>query len=462
MLTIFRRAVAALFLATILLVNAISHAEVKIYVGEGSYTMSDVETLEIARERAKADAIQNAREKAIVDVRSYLRSKNVSADDDLIETMTKNILKLVEEPHFYPPEKVDNERNVLIRVTVKAQIDDSDIMRWRNRDYKKIAVLIAQTKAIRDENEKQNRNIAELRKELAHNPNKKKLVQKFEAFGKKFLSNKKVEKAYQFYSNDDYNSAINLCNEALSLNPNNALAYCGCGTAYSELGQNERAIQDYDKAIELNPNYATAYNNRGESYRHLGQYERAIQDYDKAIELNPNDDYAYNNRGISYNDLGQYERAIQDYDKAIELNPNFDWAYNNRGVAYQNLGQYERAIQDYDKAIELNPNLAMSYNNRGADYKELGQYERAMQDYDKAIESDPKYVYAYGNRGEAYYDLKNYKQALVDLNKSIELGLSGKDLGEILYYRGLCYQATGNKSKAKADFAKAKELGYTE
>ena len=45
----------------------------------------------------------------------------------------------------------------------------------------------------------------------------------------------------------------------------------------------------FRKAIELDPNDAAAYNNRGISYSDLGQYQRAIEDYDKAIELDPND-----------------------------------------------------------------------------------------------------------------------------------------------------------------------------
>ena len=203
MLGVFRRAVAALFFATILLVNAVSHAEVKTYVGEGYFiwVIYKDNYLETARERAKDFAMRNACEKAIEDVKSHMHLENLETDADLIETMTKNIVKLVEEPHFSQPEyKIDNDWDFLIRVTVKVQIDDSDIMRWLSRANKRIAILVAQTKAMRKENEKQDQQIAELREELAHNPqNKQKLSQKFEAFGKKFLSNQKVEKAWQSY-----------------------------------------------------------------------------------------------------------------------------------------------------------------------------------------------------------------------------------------------------------------------
>src|SRR5208337_4309098 len=45
----------------------------------------------------------------------------------------------------------------------------------------------------------------------------------------------------------------------------------------------------FDKAILLNPNYTEAYFNRGLAYSSLGNNDKAITDYNKAIDLNPKD-----------------------------------------------------------------------------------------------------------------------------------------------------------------------------
>lgn len=119
---IFRRAVSMVFIAAILLLNAVSHAE--IYSAEGSYVMSEVENLKVAKERAKANAMRYACEQASVYVKSYSLMKNFKLEADVIETMTANIIKLVEEPHFYPLEEVANMGGVLIRVSIKDQIED--------------------------------------------------------------------------------------------------------------------------------------------------------------------------------------------------------------------------------------------------------------------------------------------------------------------------------------------------
>ena len=100
--------------------------------------MSKVETLEVARERAKAG----------VYVKSYSRSKNFELEEDIIETMTANILKLIEKPVFKMLEEVDNLEGVMIRVTVKVQIDDSDITRWLNKSEQEKSTLVSQMEAL--------------------------------------------------------------------------------------------------------------------------------------------------------------------------------------------------------------------------------------------------------------------------------------------------------------------------
>jgi len=187
-----------------------------------------------------------------------------------------------------------------------------------------------------------------------------------------------------FISKRDFEKVIDICNEALKVEPDSEAFYITRGYAYAELNKYERAIEDFSKAIKLNPNYAEAYNNRGAAYAKLNRYEQAIEDFSKAIDLNPNFAEAYNNRGLTYANLNKYERAIEDYDRAIELNPNFAEAYNNRGAAYAELNKYERAIEDYDMAIELNPNHAVAYGNRGIVYSEIWRYEESARDLKKA------------------------------------------------------------------------------
>jgi Flp pilus assembly protein TadD len=50
-------------------------------------------------------------------------------------------------------------------------------------------------------------------------------------------------------------------------------AFSHRGLAYARKGQHDRAIQDLDQAIRLNPNDAMAFSNRGNAYFRKGQDE---------------------------------------------------------------------------------------------------------------------------------------------------------------------------------------------
>ncbi len=195
----------------------------------------------------------------------------------------------------------------------------------------------------------------------------------------------------------------------------------------------------------------------GNKLAYAKDYNGAIRLYNEALQLKPNFVMAYNNRGTAYNNLSQYDRALADLDAAIELKPDFAEAYNNRGFAYNHLNQNERAIADYSTAIELKPDFADAYNNRGFAYFSQQQCERAIQDYTTAIELNPNNATTYINRSAAYFLLEQYDRALADLDAAIEL--KPDDAG-VYVGRGVCWQRLGDEAKARADFARARQLGW--
>ena len=92
-------------------------------------------------------------------VESYSLARNFELEEDIMETMTSNILKLVEKPIFQMLEEVDNLEGIMIRVTIKAQIDDSDITRWLNKNDNEKSILVAQNEALRKSNGEQEHQI---------------------------------------------------------------------------------------------------------------------------------------------------------------------------------------------------------------------------------------------------------------------------------------------------------------
>ena len=338
-------AISVLAVVAIVMFGNAAHSE--IYIGEGSYVMSELEDLTTSKERAKVDAMRNAIEKAAAYVKSYALAKNFNPNSDAVELITVNVIELAGKPNF-------NIENQIIHVTVKAQVDDDAINRLLNMDLHE---NITQYKALRRGEDKQEKYLAELKSQSADNPDDKEMLAKeFSEADKVFLSHQKLHEALKLYNKGDYKGTIRLCNEAIRLNPTYNFSYNNRALALMGLGEYEQAIEDFGMSIRLHPACFNAYNNRGEIYRRFKQYEQAIDDHNNAIRIKPASEDSYIQRGLDYYSSGEYEKALQDFDKAIELNPNYNVIYNHRGACYRALGDEAKAQADFDKAKELGYN----------------------------------------------------------------------------------------------------------
>jgi lipoprotein NlpI len=228
------------------------------------------------------------------------------------------------------------------------------------------------------------------------------------------------DRGFAYYLKGDLDSAFADFEQAIRLDPKDAVAFNNRGLIYQAKGEIDRAIADFNETIRLDPTYIFAFNNRGNAYIDKNDYDRAIADYSEAIRLDPTFAVAIKARGSAYIAKRDFNRAIADYDQLIKLEPKSAAAFYNRGLTYQLKGDLDLAIADYNEAVRFDPKDAMAFNNRGNVYQLKGDPDRAVADYSEAIRLDPKESGMYFNRGLANFYSGNLSQALADLNQSIE------------------------------------------
>ncbi|XP_067388344.1 tetratricopeptide repeat protein 6 [Emydura macquarii macquarii] len=173
-------------------------------------------------------------------------------------------------------------------------------------------------------------------------------------------------------------------NAALKLTTN-AQLLTNRGVINQFMGYLNCAMKDYQQAISINPDYALAYFNAANIYFHHRQFSQANSYYSKALQLDPRNESAVMNRAITNTLLQNIKEAEEDFEKAICLCPFSAAVYFNRANLYRTLKQYELAEKDISTALSIQPNDALMYKLRADVRGKMGFSEEAIADYKQAI-----------------------------------------------------------------------------
>ncbi len=186
--------------------------------------------------------------------------------------------------------------------------------------------------------------------------------------------------------NRTWRSEEDLLEDIIRQSPNKARAYSDLGLDDLRRGRYGKSVEMQDHAIALDPLNWQYYMNRAYAYSEMGQMDNALADFDRVLALNPGSYQAYHDKGMVYGKMGELGKAIEEFTRAIERGPESALSYGNRGLAYSILGENEKALEDLNKAIALDDDYAEAYGNRGNIYLRVGRKELAAADFKKACD----------------------------------------------------------------------------
>lgn len=269
--------------------------------------------------------------------------------------------------------------------------------------------------------------------------------------------------------------------ECIRLNPLFADAYRARAIVREHLGENAKALTDYNVYVDLNPLDAEALfsravlrfdakqfllarqdflnlltlpkgetntvyfaqeqfddskgkiltaqrNTKDHIYNYLGLIETTIPRYDKAIEwldsaikVAPDNPSYWVNRGIARQGKKDNAGAVADYNQALVLDPENSLALHNMADLQTQLGNKDTSEKLIDASIEKNKNLPYPRAERAYQRLQKGDLKGALEDYDEVVKLEPKNPDNYINRGIVKEKLKDLPGAAIDFAKAIEL-----------------------------------------
>jgi TolB-like protein/Tfp pilus assembly protein PilF/tRNA A-37 threonylcarbamoyl transferase component Bud32 len=262
----------------------------------------------------------------------------------------------------------------------------------------------------------------------------------------------------------DLNEAIELFNQALSKDPNYALAYVGLADSYSLLSLfgdarpqdvfprakaaatkaleinetlaeahnsvayvyesydwNWKAAEtEFKRALELNPNYAIGHFWYGELLLYFGRFEEAIREMKRALELDPVSLVINANLGWAYIMARQTDQALAQLHKTLEMDPNFAAARLFLGFANLEKRNFSEAINEMKKARELSGDTSVMVASLGKAYAAAGKFEEAKGILEELkVRSQKQHVSAY-RMASVYAVMGDYDRAFELANKAYE------------------------------------------
>lgn len=226
---------------------------------------------------------------------------------------------------------------------------------------------------------------------------------------------------------ENNDSAIQVFQQALKLDPNYALAYAGLGDAYWKKYADDKdprwvqsSRESCEKAVSLDPNLAAAHECLGTLYSGRGQYDDAVTEFGSALKTEPTNDDAIRGLARTYEHLGKLSEAEKTYQRAIDLRPQYWAGYNWLGAFYANHTRYGDAAKMFSKVISLAPDSFRGYYNLAAVNVALGQYAEAIANLNHSISIRPSST-AYTNLGMAYFCLRRFDEAAQSFEQAVKL-----------------------------------------
>ena len=234
----------------------------------------------------------------------------------------------------------------------------------------------------------------------------------------------------------------------------------------------EHAIRMFDQAISLDSKYALAYAGLADAYSHMYRYveatpenvEKANRASEQAVVLDRDSAEAHAARGMALCISNRYDEAEAEFEVAISRNPNLFEAWYYYGMAASSQGKVEKAVELYIKASEVNPAdfqvpmfLAMAYASLGRKQDEMRVRLGALGTLERHLKLNPHDTRAIYFAAQNLYRIGERDKAIALAEQAMQQGMNEP---VVLYNVACFYTGMGDKERAIDLLEQAVNLGW--
>jgi tetratricopeptide (TPR) repeat protein len=217
-----------------------------------------------------------------------------------------------------------------------------------------------------------------------------------------------------------YDEAVEALAVALDLDPTHLRAHVAHGDAFLRLGDTGEASASYFRALKLRPEFPPALDGLARVHDSRGEEQKAIEFFNRAIRSNRGFADAYTHLGDIFLRNGRFEEAVRLLAEAVTIRPDFAPGLNRLAQAYAQLGLTNEAVATIRKAVELEPGSAGHRAALGHIQLSLGLDGNARESFDEAIDLDPALPEARRGLSELARREGSYQEAMAQLDFALE------------------------------------------
>lgn len=236
--------------------------------------------------------------------------------------------------------------------------------------------------------------------------------------------------------------------KAETANPTNPDFYVQRGAFYAEMGEWQKAADDYVHALLFNESDKRAI----ASLNALTEtaYPQVVQALTTAISQAQDKGFFYFMRAFIHKNNKHYTASINDWNTILSEKYFYTHSiFYNRAYCYFHLGQFEYALDDINTAISLQADQLPYHVFRSLLYRITGDYENAANDLAVAATFNPSDVDVLQQRGLLAVEQGEYQAALDYYNDAI---INNADEPYSYILRAADYELLGDMQAAAANY----------